>query len=144
MKIGEFKHLWDGSESGWALKKVIQDSWRLIFSFSSEGPNAGQITLLRQFIPELMNLPLAAVHMQLKGEPCYRTREDYGSIDGYRLRSQAEALGLKVSSEVTSTVSYLPFRNESVVTIIEDEALAKVVALKMIEAGVPVFETYVD
>jgi hypothetical protein len=45
---------------------------------------------------------------------------------------------------VTSTVSYLPFRNESVVTIIEDETLAKAVALKMIEAGVPVFETYVD
>ncbi|PTQ70495.1 hypothetical protein [Pseudomonas sp. GV071] len=144
MEIGEFKHLWDGSESGWALKKLIQDSWRLVFYFSSEGPNARQITLLRQFIPELMSSPLSKVHNQLKGKPCYRTREDYGSSDGYRLRRQAEALGLKVSSEVASNVSYMPVRNELVVTIIEDQALARAVVLRMIEAGVPVLETYVD
>ncbi|MGA4634874.1 hypothetical protein ACPA5B_13445 [Pseudomonas solani] len=143
MKIKEFEHLWDGSESGWALKKLIRDSWRLVFFFSPEGPDARQITILRQFIPELMNSSLPTIHTQLKGEPCYRTREGYGSIDGYRLRSQAEALGFKVSSEVTSNVSYLPVRNKNVV-LIEDEALAKAVALRMIEAGVPVFETYVD
>ncbi|WP_146603005.1 hypothetical protein [Pseudomonas sp. 57B-090624] len=144
MKVGDFKYLWDGSEPGWGLKKIMRDSWRLVFSFSSEGPDARQIALLRQLIPELMHSPLSTVYKQLKGTRCFRTCEDYGSIDGYRLQSQADALGLKVSSEVTRNVTYLPIRNESGVTCIEDEALAKAVALKMIEAGVPVFEIYVD
>ncbi|GJN52322.1 hypothetical protein [Pseudomonas tohonis] len=91
-----------------------------------------------------MNSPLSTVHKQLKGKHCFRTCEDYGSIDGYRLQSQAVALGLKVSSEVTRNASYLPVRNESEVMCIEDEALAKAVALKMIDAGVPIFETCVD
>lgn len=140
MKLKEFEHLWNGNESGWVLKKLTRESWRLVFFFSPGGPNAKQVVILRQFVPELMNFSLPAVYAQLKGEPCYRTHDDYGSVDGSRLLSRAKALGFEVSHEVTDNVSYLPVRNNHAF-LIEDNALAKAVVLKMIEAGVPVFDS---
>ena len=144
MNIEDFKSLWDGSEPGWVVKMYTQDIWQLVFHFSQEGPDARQIQLLRQLVPELMSAPLPAVHKLLKGEPCYRTTEVYGSIDGHRLRREAEQLGFQVLADVTRNISYLPIRDDSFVPVIEDKQLARAVALKMIERGVPLLEVHSD
>ena len=48
MSLDEYRHLWDGSESGWTLHRVDHVVWSVSFSFSETGPSQSEILALRK------------------------------------------------------------------------------------------------
>ena len=144
MSIEDYRYLWDGTEPGWMLQRFDHAECYLVFEFADGGPSSKEIMQMHKCLPELRKEKTSHVYRVLDKVPSYRTTESLGNIEAQNIRSTASKLGLNVAIEVEHNISYLPVFNEKQALLIDDEDLSKQVVKKMIEAGVPVVETYAD
>jgi hypothetical protein len=142
--LDEYRHLWDGSESGWTLQRFDRIEWCITFHFSPSGPNKSEIAALRKLLDEFRNLPVSDVWQQLRGRSTFTLPREVGNIDMRELIDCARELGLNVTADSIDRGGYLPIHNDESALLIEDDEIAVQVAERMIAAGVPVTEVHVD
>jgi hypothetical protein len=144
MSIDEFSHLWDGSESGWTLHHYNRMEWIITFQFGDDGPTLAEIAAMRDVLDDLRNQPVKTIWEKLRGKPSYSLPEKLSILEMRWLVDKADRASLRTSVVPEDQSGYLPIRRDGSAMIIEDDRLAEEVAHRMIEAGVPVQEIYVD
>jgi hypothetical protein len=144
MSIDEFRHMWDGSEPGWTLHHYHRSESTITFHFLESGPTSSEILALKKLLDEFRDRPMSEVFQELRGQLTYTLSRTLGSMESYRLTEAARRLGLNVKVDAIDRSSYLPEHSDGYVSLIEDDELAAEVARRMIAAGVPVIEAYVE
>jgi hypothetical protein len=144
MSIDEFRHLWDGSETGWTLHHYNRMEWTVTFQFGNDGPTLGEISAMRETLDHLRNQPVKSIWNKLRGMPTYSLPETLSNLEMRWLIDKADRASLRTSVVPADRSGYLPVNIDGSAMIIEDDRLAEKVAQRMIAAGVPVEEIHVD
>ena len=144
MTLDEYRHLWDGSEPGWTLHRFDRIVWRITFNFAPDGAAQSDLIALRKLLPALRAQPISNVVASLRGQSSYELPEELGNIDMRNLMDAAKTLGLETHAESIDRGGYLPVHTDGSALIIEDDDESKLVAERMLAAGVPVTEIHVD
>ncbi|GAB5517732.1 hypothetical protein [Rhodopirellula baltica] len=144
MTLDEYRHLWDGSEPGWTLHRFDRIVWRITFSFAPNGAVQSDIIALRKLLPALRAQPISNVVASLRGQASYELPEELGNIDMRNLMDAANTLGLEPHAESIDRGGYLPVHADGSALLIENDDESKLVAERMLAAGVPVTEIHVD
>lgn len=142
-ELDSVKYLWDGSEPGWRLQIAYRSEEHFTFLFSPNGPSLREIMALRRLLPELCEVPVARVFTLLKGQTRFARDVLLCSRAAWILRQAAAAEGLRFETVWKDCTSYLPTRAGEAM-LIRDDALARRIAERMIQAGVPVDHVAAD
>lgn len=144
MSIDEFKHMWDGSDPGWTLRHYHDSESTITFHFLESGPTSAEILSLKKLLDEFRDRPMSEVFQELRGQSTYTPSRTLGNIEARHLTESARRLGLNVKVDRIDRSSHLPVHSAGYASLIDDDELAAEVAKRMIAAGVPVIEAYVD
>lgn len=137
--LKDLAFLWDGSESGWVLHRV--DHVEFTIEVGLPDVRARTLQRLRRVVPALRALsPIEARDALSSGT--YRIR-GLGRIEHQRFREVLASEGFDAHSIAEDLGRFLPVK-DGMAMIIEDDDLALAATSRMLEAGVPVVEVYVD
>lgn len=139
--ISGFKHIWDGTDPGWVVRRHTEDREHLSVVFP-DGAELRDLKAMRAILPELASASAADV-MALKGVLSFDLGEHESAI-AHRLKQLCASRQLTIHSEAQRLVRY-GILNElrRVYCIIEDNELNRAVAEHAIHQGVLVRESTV-
>jgi hypothetical protein len=140
--LDDFAFLWDGSQSGWRIRKTYHRTWH-VWVMLSQGPTVDEIRRVRQLDPSLGSLSAREAMARLRGATTVELPGPVGNIEMRVLVERARALGLQTRVELEDRSSCLPVRNGEAL-LIEPDDLARQVVERMEAAGLPVNLVEVD
>jgi hypothetical protein len=144
MTLDDFRHMWDGSEPGWKLRRIERQEWQLTFMFAESGPTLQEISRLRNLLDDFRNIPLAQVLKQLRGLSSYTLPTVLSNLEMRYLVEKAEQLEFRTSVIELDRSGYLAIHEDCTAMIIEDDEVAREVANRMIQAGIAVETIHYD
>lgn len=135
--VDQYSYLWDGSQAGWVLLRLLRSTSSLTVSFPDGSASVKDARALRATLPEFGSFTAQDTLRRLAGRPTVELGS-FEQREARRIVKALEAQGLTVKESALNEVCYIPFNEstKSILLIDEDEELAAAVEQKALASGV--------
>lgn len=136
--LARFAHLWNGSESGWAVRVHHDDVATIWVPLPTEGITPAFFKAVRSVLPEYSAMSTSEFRARLLADGGIET-EQLDGYDAYDLHLTCIRAGLEAERRVRETTSYFLVNEETkIAKLIEDGDLNRRVAEEAIRRGLSI------